>query len=459
MGPRSELVIHDPTAKRLQVVTGQVLAHVVAGTGAQVQGATATAAVKGTWILYQGPTEPGEEPARTFDQLAVWHGESDFTTPQGTESVGDQQSSGAPAGGAPTPPNPTYPFEYANGEMYPWWLGLIVGGQVDVTPGADPGMMFKNDLPTGRELLVAPPAPVGGDLDLTIRSPGAAPVTAATTGGLSAANALAAGGLSQLSMQRLLGRRFFAARSQVDTFGILYEAGSLAGFRTRANAIYDTFYAEAGLRGATDLKGNFHSDASELFVMDRLGNTDVIAGRQRYLEGPVNNDAIGALFGSVYFDGVSVRHRGKGVSALVAWVDDYDAPGAVGGWLARAATPVLGGQIGATAFAQRHNDVGWSVDVTLPAIQDELDVYGEFGTDPAGNQLGTVGLYFPGLYQRSDVDLFVEYGDREGAPAALSATAYFEGRKGWTTLAGLGRESGEWTVSLGAVKRFGALKP
>jgi len=457
MGPRSELVIHDPGTKRLQVLAGQILAHVVTGTSARIQGASATAAVKGTWVLYQGPTAPGVTPPRTYDQFGVWAGEANFSNAQGTQTVGDQQASGAPPGQPPGPVDFTYPFWYANGTLYPWWFGLMSGVEIDATPGTDPGQGFKNDTPTQHEMTGNVLGGVlGGDLELTVRSPGAVP--AVTGSSLGALNALAAAGMSQIYEQKRLGRHFFGPRSQVDTFGMLYEGGSLGGIRARSNGIYKTWYFEAGVRAVTDFSGDWDTSASELFAVDRLGNTDVIMGRQRYLEGPVNNSAVGALFGSVYFDGISIRHRTDKFSALAAWVDDYDAPNAVGGWLARGAAPVAGGQAAVTLFAQRHNDLGWSADVTIPAIRDKLDIYAEAGQDPAGNQLGTIGAYFPDLYQRSNVDLFIEYGDRQGAPSSLSAMAYYQGPRGWSGLAGIQRQGGEWAFSVGVVNRFGSLK-
>lgn len=60
MGPRSDLVITDPNTKRVRVMAGQVFANIISGTGgAQIQGATATAAVRGTQVLVT-VTEPSD---------------------------------------------------------------------------------------------------------------------------------------------------------------------------------------------------------------------------------------------------------------------------------------------------------------------------------------------------------------------------------------------------------------
>jgi len=60
MGPRSDMVVTDPATKRVRVMAGQVFANIISGTGgAQIQGATATAAVRGTQVLVT-VTEPSD---------------------------------------------------------------------------------------------------------------------------------------------------------------------------------------------------------------------------------------------------------------------------------------------------------------------------------------------------------------------------------------------------------------
>ena len=57
MGPRSDMVVTDPTTKKVKVMAGQVFANIISGTGgAQIQGATATAAVRGTQVLVRSPS-------------------------------------------------------------------------------------------------------------------------------------------------------------------------------------------------------------------------------------------------------------------------------------------------------------------------------------------------------------------------------------------------------------------
>lgn len=90
MGPRSDMVVTDPNTKKVKVMTGQVFANIISGTGgAQIQGATATAAVRGTQVLVevtepvqseewvttpeadQAERDPSWEGLRTFGQAPV----------------------------------------------------------------------------------------------------------------------------------------------------------------------------------------------------------------------------------------------------------------------------------------------------------------------------------------------------------------------------------------------------
>lgn len=90
MGPRSDMVVTDPNSKKVKVMAGQVFASIIAGTGgAQIQGATATAAVRGTQVLVevtepvaseewvttpeadQAELDPSWEGLRTFGQTPV----------------------------------------------------------------------------------------------------------------------------------------------------------------------------------------------------------------------------------------------------------------------------------------------------------------------------------------------------------------------------------------------------
>ncbi len=463
MGPRSDLVISDPATKQLKVVTGQVFANIVSGTGAQIQGATATAAVKGTWVLYQGPTAPGEYPPRDFDWVSAWFGSVEFGNEQGSSTVGDGQSSNAPAGMGPSAPGTGFHHSFGGGTLFPWWEQISSGTETSATPGTPAGVGFKEEQVGARTQTKGfVGGPTTGAVDVVVQSNPALSIGGGGNGALLAAGALAAASLGQISEERVLGRAFFGPSSQLDLMGVLVTGGALGGARARAAGLYGHYYGEIGLQALTDFAGEGDTSVSDLFVVDRVGRTDIVLGRQRYLEGPVNNSPVGSLFGVVRFDGVSVQRRTDDWSAMVAWLDEYEAwgqsPLQTGGWFGRVSAPVLGGQVGVNALRQQGESLGLSADVCVPVIPGYLDVYTELGDDPTGAHLETFGVYFPELYQSAGLDVYVEHASRHDQPSLWSALAYLEAGEGWTGLGGARKVQGDnWEFALGAIKRFGTL--
>ena len=82
------------------------------------------------------------------------------------------------------------------------------------------------------------------------------------------------------------------------------------------------------------------------------------------------------------------------------------------GWYARGAFQTDNGLVGLNltenTLAPR---VGGTVDFSLPVVRKRLDLYGELGRDTWGRDVRTLGTYFPALYQKYDLDLFLEYSD------------------------------------------------
>lgn len=70
MGPRSDLVIKTIQDKNLALQKGRLFAHIISGTLARITGASATAAIKGTWVEYiRGESEEDE-----LDIFRAWGG-------------------------------------------------------------------------------------------------------------------------------------------------------------------------------------------------------------------------------------------------------------------------------------------------------------------------------------------------------------------------------------------------
>jgi len=222
-------------------------------------------------------------------------------------------------------------------------------------------------------------------------------------------------------------------------------------------------YLEVGGQTITDFNGEWDTTLSEGFGLWRSGDFDFIAGRQHYLQGPVNNCSLGSLFSYTTFDGARLRYKGRDATVDLAWIDSYDRimvePGQGGGVLSRAQLPLYSGQIGFNYFHERGVGDGASVDVSYPVRPGYLDLYAEVGEDAWDNKLTTCGFYFPNTYQTLGLDLFVEYAERDGYDSMWSAVGYQEMAKGWTGVFAVRRvHGGDWDGAIGAFKRFGSLE-
>ena len=464
MAPRSDVVITSVTDRKVKLVSGQVLANVVKGTGAQIEGAVATAAVRGTMLLFTGPPAPGG-----IEELTVWHGQAEFSTPAGSIVLGHQQTAGAGPTGPPTPPLPGLPFSFPTGTPTPWWFGVKPGTNVQSTPGTTVGTEFKQEKTSSGQLEITKKTidkPTSASLEVVVES---ASATAATnSSGAAGLMLLAAapGAFGALDTQpgTAFGRRFYGPRSPLDVFGLVYTGGSFAGARARASGIWgDNLYLELGGQTVTEFGGDWHTTLSEGFGLWRHDWGDLTVGRQYYLQGPVNNSTLGSLFSYTSFDGVLLHCEGADLSADLAWVDSYDRDivkrGEGIGALGRLGGALLAGQVGVNYFHESGQGTGVSVDIAYPLVPGQLDVYAEFGDDPWGQHLATWGAYFPSLYQTAGLDLFIEHAERNGYDAMWSVTAYQEMRRGWTgVFSGRRIQGDDWEAGVGAFKRFGSLQ-
>ncbi len=464
MAPRSDVVITSVIDRKVKLVSGQVLANVVKGTGPQIEGAVATAAVRGTTVLFTGPPVPGG-----IEELTVWDGQAEFGTPAGSIMLGHQQTAGAGPTGPPKPPLPGLPFSFPTGTPTPWWSGMKPGTNVQSTPGTTVGTQFKQEKTSSGQLQTTKKAidkPTSASLEVVVES------GAATAGGNGSGPAglmllaAAPGAFGSLDTQPAMafGRRFYGPRSQLHVFGLLYTGGSFAGARAQASGIWGaSLYLELGGQTMTDFKGDWQTTLSEGFGLWRHDWGDLTAGRQHYLQGPVNNSTLGSLFSYATFDGVLLHCEGADLSADLAWVDSYDREivkrGEGSGALGRLSAGLFGGQVGVNCFHESGQGTGVSVDIAYPLVPGQLDLYAEFGDDPWGQHLATWGAYFPSLYQTVGLDLFIEHAERSGCDAMWSVSAYQEMRHEWTGVFSARRLQGdEWEAGVGAFKRFGSLQ-
>ena len=573
MPSRADLVLTSVTQNRVRLLSGQVLTNAVKGSGVRIEGATATASVQGTWVLFNG------------EDMSVWDGTATLETPAGKQQVGDQQHAAvtdtqvalvgaddkaygdvtvaltasqltvtfhttapwalertavavstsppeqfdlaAPkydhphvaattddhvipladlqvaesealylvayallaneepsvdkvaawgegeaiaSGGmyfvyAPAATGSEYPWEFPTGAAKPWWYGMQPGVSTVATPGTSIGMEMRDDRFSSydalrRTMFGAPPH---GRLEVGVESLGAAPAAAsAGPGAMPLIWALSAAAAEEPTGTRRLGKHFFGPRNQLDLYGLLVSGGGLAGGRARMAGVYGPVYMELGGELSTAFDGEWDADVSEAFAVWRHDNLDLIAGRQHYLEGPVNNGPLGSQFAYLSLDGIRARYQGRGFALDGVWIDKYERglvePGDGAGWLGRLSAPVLGGQVAVNVLKEHGADTGLSLDFSLPAAPGYLDVYGEFGQDPWDQHFETWGLYSPWLFDRSGVDLFVEYARRDGYPHSISAMAYKDLAEDWYGLAGFREVEGEdCELSLGVAWRLGAL--
>ncbi|MCK4324538.1 MAG: FecR domain-containing protein, partial [Armatimonadetes bacterium] len=381
MAPRSELIIKSVTGRQVKLLSGQVLANVVKGSGAQIEGATATAAVRGTQMLFQGPTAPGVYPPREREQVSVWDGEAEFSTDVGSAMVGHQQQSGVGPSGAPGPASPSWPSSFPTGALTPWWEGIKGGVAVQSTPGTTAGADFKQQvIGSGQADLTANAlTPTTGAIEVIVEGAGSA---AASGSGGAAGLLLAAAPQALASLQSqpasAFGRNFYGPRSRLDVYGLLCNGGSFGGMRARASGIWgNNLYLEVGGQINSDLSEEWHTTLSEGFGLWRAGEFDIIAGRQHYLQGPVNNCSLGSLFSYTTFDGARLRYKGHDATVDLAWIDSYERViiegGEGGGALGRLRLPLYSGQIGFNYFHERGVGGGQSVDVSYPVRPGYLD--------------------------------------------------------------------------------------
>lgn len=279
----------------------------------------------------------------------------------------------------------------------------------------------------------------------------------ATGGEAALIAALADGGVSVYGA-RLRG---FAAR------GRFFFEGTLQPLRVRSN------------RSTRDL-----SSIANAFMAYRDKVGEIQIGRQRFLSGPTQASLFGSLVrqgGRETMDAIRIAPKlGSGRQLEFAYIYDafprnlpYQFSGAQKALYGRAALRRPNFNLGLNAFkytnAQVDNTTGLTLDFTLPLARDQVELYGEAGRDSFRRRLTTLGLSFPGLFERTDFDVFLEYanlGDRTGVSAPPSETTlrvYRRFGRHLNTVTGLSRFGGgagyNFTFGLSLGAGFGSQDP
>jgi hypothetical protein len=221
----------------------------------------------------------------------------------------------------------------------------------------------------------------------------------------------------------------FMPKYEVSGFGILADPDSLVGGRARLDGrIGKTNYAfEANVLSLLtgDNKGTFSKLFSVAVVDQQVApGVTIFAGRRRFYHGPVfQNQNLSQLIAERYSGaGVTVTKGAFGFDG--AWVYDSnpDVGGEQSGALGSLFYKAAGGLFGLHYIHVGDLDSGNGVTVSgsYPVLQNHLDVYAEVGKGPDKATLQTYGLYFPGFFQKTDVDAFIEYGSHPGIGRSLS---------------------------------------
>ncbi len=454
LGSRSEMVIRKVTSRRMQLKYGNLFGHIITGNGARIESGKAVAAIKGTDVNVSNPPGSTGPPS-----LMVWNslmgvdwsvgGQPGFNVPSGF-------GTGPGAGGAGT--NPVPPPFFAGGSYNPQWMGLRSGLTDFTTPGGQGGQQFQQEQLLNNQVLHRNSPGSDhfkdntGDLEVKVSS---ADVknrqrTAALLDVMklsSASNVTVQAEPVEMPMRRMFGKRFFGPYIDTEVFGLWGEAGSSAGVRVRPRAIIDDWFVEFGGTAWIQSDDDWDVYLSEAFATRRSDRGELTIGRQHYVEGPVNNAALGTVLGFDTFDGVRLKPEIlDDIAVDVAYVHDFHPFSASWdreGWFGRFSHSAAGAVFAGNVMYENVDGYGCSVDVSLPVIPEKLDVYGEFGSRPDNSHVQTWGLYFPELYQEQDLDLFIEYAQRGDEPGLLSATAYQEIGDDFVGLLNVQKEMGD----------------
>ncbi len=216
------------------------------------------------------------------------------------------------------------------------------------------------------------------------------------------------------------------------------------------------------------------SDANLTYSDDRRG--EIQFGRQRFLRGPSQITLFGSLVrqGSrEVMDAVRVSPNiGRGRTLELAYLYDafprslpFRIGGAQKGFYGRAGVESKAGNFGVNLLRYTNTPVnstlGASLDFSVPLARNEVELYGEVGRDMFRRRLTSIGLTFPGLFERSDFDVYLEYARLRGGnniadpPNEISARVYRRVNQRFNAVTALSRFSDNNTnftlgISIGA---------
>lgn len=253
--------------------------------------------------------------------------------------------------------------------------------------------------------------------------------------------------------------------------------GRVHGYAARGKLFFDIAAQPLRVRFADNSSSNWSSIPSA-YINYRDTWGDIQVGRQRFVAGPTQ----ATLYGSMVRAGTreimdAVRFAPKlkpGRTFEVAYLQDafprflpYRIGGQQHGWYGRAGAQEKFGNFGLNVLrydnAPVSSTTGVTFDFALPVVRNKIELYGEIGRDPFRRKLRTVGLTFPGLYERTGLETFLEYADLNsssvyaGPPTELTARVFRKVNKNLNVVASLSRFYGSGTSFLLGVSYGGRI--
>jgi hypothetical protein len=455
---RTDMVVEDTESlRRIQLGQGAVWVRVAKGRNTTVETPTATATARGT-----------EFEVRANGDLLVYEGVVDLTIGGRVISVSAGQKVTFGNDGKPSDPTALSPAETpssAGGGTKQWFDEIEGETGNKVSSESEEFQQLRTD-PVNEDARKA--AAGGSDLTVIIRgnrAPGIDPkrdlplIDDTETSYFIPALALGASLAADWDKLQLVHAP--AVRGSAFAFA---GTPAFAGFRGNVEGgLGDSRYSyEMNVikflhEPETNVLGRFGS----VLYLERPLNEDlkIFAGRRRFYHGPVFNDAVDTQLIANRFSSVGFRWDKKALSVEGAYV--YDAnryvSGAQTGGLGSIFYRAFGGVVGAHVLETKGiagGNHGRAVSASMPLIPKFVDGYGEFGTGIDGTVNETLGAYLPGVFQKTGVDVFIEYGRKRGVQQAYSLTGLYTLPKGPKLRGSLEWIEGRSRLNAGVVFRF-----
>jgi FecR protein len=188
-------------------------------------------------------------------------------------------------------------------------------------------------------------------------------------------------------------------------------------------------------------------------------NLSIFSGRRRFYHGASFLNAHRTPLIADFYTGTGLTYQSNDWRIEAAFVEDIaaDEAGSQNGFLASAWYTNHKGVLGGHLLRQEGGDsgTGYSLSATYPLLLHQLDIYGEAGKNANHQDIRTLGLYFPSLYQKYDLDIALEYNHRQGEPATSTLVAQKKVKSNATARVFVTRVSNDTILGLGGTFRFG----